>query len=148
MIKKIKYHFHEFMKTDTSEHSVALGFAIGTFINIVLPIPGINILVALFIFFLFKKVNKFSLFVALVVWNAFTLLPVYYLSYKIGNFLFASTPIAKYNIVILNQIYNFSRRYLIGNVILAFIISPLSYFIVKKIVRVYREEKKIKQNLF
>jgi uncharacterized protein (DUF2062 family) len=129
------------MKTNSSEHSIALGFAVGTLINI-LPIPLFNFLVALLVILIFKKLNKLSLFVALAVWNVFTLLPVYYLSYKIGNFLFDSTPIVKYNIVILDQIYNFSRRYLIGNAILALIISPISYFIVKKIVRVYRKRKK------
>ncbi len=140
--EKLKHHFHEVMKAQISEHSVALGFAIGTFINILLPIPGSNILTALFVILLFKKVNKLSLFVALVLWNAFTLAPIYLLSYKIGDLIFSTTPIVKYNVVILDQIYDFSRRYLIGNIIVAAIISPASYFIVKKIVKLYRERKK------
>lgn len=143
--EKIKKHFHEVIRTKKSEHSVALGFAIGTFISI-LPTPGFNILLGLLVVLIFKKVNKFSLFISMAVWNTLTLIPIYWLSYKIGNLLFGSVPVVKYNIVILDQIYNFTRRYLVGNLILALIISPLCYFIVKGLIRLYRKKKNRERN--
>jgi len=139
--EKIKKHFHEIMKVKHSDHSIALGFAIGTFISI-LPTPGLSILLGLLVVLIFKKVNKFSLFIGLIVWNTFTLIPIYWMSYKIGDLLFGSVPVVKYNIVLLDNIYNFSRRFIVGNFILALIISPLSYFITKKLVKLYRKKKK------
>ncbi len=143
--EKLKHHFHEVMMTKKSEHSIALGFTIGTFISI-LPTPGFNILLGLLVVLIYKKVNKFSLFIAMAVWNTLTLIPIYWLSYKIGDLLFGSVPVVKYNIVILDQIYNFSRRFLVGNFILAVVISPLSYFIVKGLIRLYRRRKTRERN--
>lgn len=144
--KKIVDHFHEITKNEHSEHSIALGFAIGTFINIAFPIPGSNLLIALLVILIFKRVNKLSIFVALALWNTVTLIPVYALSYGVGRFFTVPENIFNYDMIILNQIYNFYSKYLIGNIIVAFAVSPLSYFIVKKIVKVYRKRKKIKKN--
>ena len=127
--KKIKNHLDEMTKVKRSNRSIALGFAIGTFIA-VLPTPGFNILVGLLIVFLFKKVNKFSLFGAMLIWNPFILTPVYILSYKIGNIIFESTPMVEYKIHIISQIYNFSRRFLVGNIILAVILAITSSILV------------------
>ena len=85
-----------------------------------------------------KKVNKFSLFVAIFFWNTLTLAPIHFLSYKIGDLLFGDADVVRYNILILNKIYNFTRRYLVGNFIIAVIVSTVSYFIIKKIVDEYR----------
>ena len=139
--EKIKHHFQEVMKVKTSPHSIALGFAIGTLIAI-LPTFGLGILIGVLVVLIFEKVNKFSLLLSFVVFNTFTMIPLYLLSYKIGDLIFGSSPVSKYNIVILNQIYNFSRRYLIGNLIVAIVISTISYFIVKKIVLLYIQKKK------
>lgn len=136
--EKLKHHIHEVIRTKKSPHSIALGFTIGTFIS-VLPTPGLNILLGLLIIFIFEKVNKYSLFASLFFWNTLTLWPLYILSFRIGDLIFGGLPVVKYNIEILNQIYNFSRRYLVGNFIVAVVISIASYFIVKKIVQLYRK---------
>ena len=138
--EKLRFHLHEIIRTKKSAHSIALGFAIGTFISI-LPTPGFNILLGLLVIFLFKKVNKYSLFGSMAFWNPITLAPIYLLSYKIGDMLFGSTSVIKYNVIILNQIYNFSRRFLVGNFIAALAVSIISYFIVKKIVKLYKMKK-------
>lgn len=142
IIEKLKEHFHEVTRIKKSEHSIALGFAIGTFISII-PTPGFNILLGLLVVLIYEKVNKFSLFGAMAFWNPLTLAPIYLLSYEIGNFLFGSLPVVKYNIVLLDQIYNFSRRFLVGNFILAIIISALSYYIVKKVVYLYKKRRSL-----
>jgi uncharacterized protein len=138
---KFKHHFKEVIRSKTSSHSIALGFSIGTFIGI-LPTPGFNILLGMLVILILKKISKFSLIGAMVLWNPLTLAPIYFLSLKIGNFLFGDMPIVKYDLLILDQIYHFSRRFLVGNILIAVAASLLSYFIVKKIVDLHRKKKK------
>jgi uncharacterized protein len=135
--EKIKHHFHEVLKTKTSPHSIALGFSIGTFIAL-LPTPGFNVLLGFLILLIFEKVNKFSLFAALAVWNPFTQIPIYFLSYKLGDFIFRAAPVRQYEVVLIDHLYQFTRRYLIGNLIIAVTLSLISYFIVKKIATNYK----------
>jgi uncharacterized protein len=143
--EKIKHHFHEVIRTKKSPHSIALGFAIGTFIGI-LPTPGLNILFGLIIILIFEKVNKFTLFFAIFFWNTLTLAPVHYLSFKIGVLLFGSAQVVKSDFVMLDFLYTFARRYLVGNLILAVTLSIASYFIVKITVNKMRVRKIIKDS--
>lgn len=141
-MKRIKKHFKEVIDIKTSNESIAIGFAIGTFIAI-LPTPGFNIFISALILLIFKRVSKISLFGALAIWNPITLIPIYTLSFKIGNTIFSSEPIIKYNIIILDQIYNFSRRFLVGNLTLAISLSIISYFIMLKIVEISKKKNSI-----
>lgn len=138
--KKVKEHFREVLEIKTSTHSIALGFAIGTFISM-LPTPGFNILLGFLIILIFKRINKFSLFGSLVLWNPLTLFPFYFLMYKLGNLMFSSAPVIRFNIVIIDQIYNFSRRFLIANIIIAIIMSIISYFVVRMVAEKYKKRK-------
>jgi len=137
--KKIKKHFHEVMKEQKSSHSIAFGFAIGTFITI-LPTPGFNILMAFLIALVYEKVNKISLFFSLAIWNPFTLIPMYALSLKIGNLLFGPLAVVEYDLSFFDMVFNYSRRFLIGNVILATFTALASYFIIKDMVRIHRKK--------
>ncbi|MBT5023080.1 DUF2062 domain-containing protein [Candidatus Woesearchaeota archaeon] len=141
--KKFRKHIKEIVKTKKSAHSVAIGFAIGTFISL-LPTPGFNILLGVLLVLIYEKVNKFSLFGSMAFWNPFVLAPIYFLSYKIGDLLFSITPVIKYDLSIINQFFNFSRTFLAGNLILALTLSVVGYFLVKKIVEVLQERHIIK----
>ena len=52
--KKIREHFSEVIKIKRSPHSIALGFAVGTFLAI-LPTPGFSILLGLLIVLIYQK---------------------------------------------------------------------------------------------
>ena len=141
----MKHHFHEVIKLKTTPHSIALGFAIGTFIS-VLPTPGFNILIGLLLVLIFERISKLSLFGAILFWNPIVSIPIYWLNHKVGDLLFASAPVIKYNIVFVDFIYNFSRRYLIGSLINGIIISLLCYFLVWFIASKFKKKKKFKKN--
>jgi uncharacterized protein (DUF2062 family) len=128
--KALKSYWHDVISIKTSPHSIAIGFAVGTFISI-LPTPGFNILLGLLAVFVYKGISKISLFGSMAVWNPITLFPIYLASYRIGDFLYGSVPVVRYNVVILDQIYNLSRRFLVGNVLLAVVVSVVGYFIVR-----------------
>jgi uncharacterized protein len=135
--KKIKDHFKEVLKTKKGEKSIALGFAIGTLIAI-LPTYGFSILLGLLVVLIFKKISKISLFVGLAFWNPLILTPLYMLSYRIGDYLCRNSAILN-NITLFDKIYNFSRRFLIGNLIIAFSLSFISYFLVNGLLKAYKK---------
>ncbi len=144
---KIKKHFEEVLRIKTSPHSIALGFAIGSAIAL-FPTFGLGGLIGLAIVLIFEKVSKLSLFAGLAFWNPLVLIPTYGLSYKIGAFLLKNAPSKTYNLWIFNQLFNYSRRFLLGNLILTITLTLLGYFIVLFLAkRYYRNYKPILEEI-
>jgi hypothetical protein len=135
----IKNRLKEIAKIKTSPHSIAAGFAIGTFIA-VLPTFGFGIFIGFLMLFIFKKISKLSLLASFAFWNPFVLLFLYPLSYAIGDFILGDLPVKIYKIQFLNQIFVNSKRFLLGSSILAIIFSIISYIII--LVLVYNYQKK------
>ncbi|MFC1733264.1 DUF2062 domain-containing protein [candidate division KSB1 bacterium] len=143
--KGLKHHWHEIIKTKTSPHSIAIGFAIGTFIS-TLPTPGFNILLGVLVVLIYEKVSKIALFGSMAIWNPFTTPAVYYLSYKIGGLIFGASPVIEYKLSFIGFIFHNSRRFIVGNLILAATLSVVCYFVVKKTVNYY-QKKHHKKNI-
>ena len=80
--------------------------------------------------------------IAFAVFNPLVLAPIYLLSYRLGYVIFGNLPVVRYDMVLLDQIYHFSRRFLIGNLMLAVIIAIICYFLIRWLVWFYRREKK------
>ena len=144
VVKKIRHHVDGITKIQTSPNLIALSFAVGTFMAI-LPTPGLSIILGLIILLVFPRLSKLAMLAAFVVWNPLVTAPFYLLSYKIGGLLFGSEPLVKYNIVILNQAYNFSRRFLVGNLILALSISGACYMLVRILAELARRKRNQKE---
>ena len=138
---KMREHFDGVIKTKTSSRSIALGFAIGTLISI-LPTPGMNLLIGLLIILIFKSISKISLIASIFFWNPLTLIPIYYLSYALGNALLPSPQTTVFDIQMFNLIYNFSRNYIIGNLIIATIFTVGSYYLIYHLVERYKKRPK------
>jgi uncharacterized protein len=136
--KKIKKVFDGLSKQNSTPHQIALGFAIGTLIAI-LPTFGLGVFIGFLVIFIKKDINKLALFAALAIWNPIVLLSVNALAYQIGDNILHTVPVVEYDISFANQLYQISRRFLIGNGILAAIISPISYLIVRRIARKYKK---------
>jgi uncharacterized protein len=137
MFKKWHNQLQDIFLLKRTDRSIAIGFSIGTFLAI-LPLFGLSVLVGVVIVLVWKKINKLALFGAMAIWNPFTLIPIYWLSFAIGDFFLDPLPVVEYKVAFLNQVYHFSRRFLLGNVLLAIVISLASYFLVKYVVRTYR----------
>jgi len=136
-VAKVKSYFHELMQPHVSPHSIAFGFALGTVISI-LPTIGFSIIIALFLIFIFKKINKVAMIVALLVWNPVTLVPMYMLSFYVGQLLFDVSPTAPIEFTFWNHVYYFTRRFLVGNFIVAVGTGLISYALLYKIVYIFR----------
>lgn len=167
---RVKHHLrkpiHRAIKQKATPHSIAIGFAIGTFIAI-FPTFFLGLLIILLIMIFYKTMNKIAAVAGLLFWNIIMMAPIYYLSYNIGRFVFRSgnqstlrseghdfiamlnvKPFSFENVMaFLRENLIFLKEYLVGNFILATAISIISYFIIKRAVILYRETKE-KKRLF
>lgn len=130
----------EVIRTKTSDHSVAMGFAVGSFVAI-LPTPGISFLIGIGIIAIFKTLNKYALFLAMLVWNIWTLAPIYWASYEIGQAIFGDADMITFDVDEWDQVYEYSLRFVVGNLFLSIPISVLCYFLVKAGVRRYKSRQ-------
>lgn len=141
--EKLKKRIKVIIETKSSPDSIAAGFAVGTFIGI-FPTPGVSVLLGLIALFIFPKLNKYALFIAIAFWNPIIQSPLYFLSYRIGNWIFGSEEVIRFQVHILNEAYNFTRMYLVGNIILATSISLLSYFLIRYFASRHQMKRKLR----
>jgi uncharacterized protein len=146
-IRKLKYHFQEVLKIKKSPSSIAGGFAIGTFLAI-LPTFGFGILIGFFILLIFKRVSKISMLIAFVVWNPLILISLYGISYYIGDLIFGELQLVEYELTFLEQIYRYSRRLLVGSVVVSIVVSFVSYWVIYWVSREYQKRNFINSRLF
>lgn len=137
---KLKKHFEEVIKVKETPHEIAMGFAIGTAIA-VLPTFGLGIFIGILIILIFKKVSKISMFLAFAFWNPILLIPLAALSYSIGDFLLKGEPVIKFKIGLINQIFIYSRRFLIGNLIITIALTIISYYLIYFLVKKYQKKE-------
>jgi len=134
---KLKQHIRKVLQVKTSDHAIALGFAVGIYVSII-PTPGLNVLLGLLIVMVCKSISKISMLFALAIFNSFTLIPVYYLAYHLGDALLAPLPVVEFELEVYNIVYLFSRRFLLGNLLIASVIAPLAYYMVRVVLKRYR----------
>lgn len=142
--ERLRHYFHELASIHSSEHEVAVGFAVGILIAI-LPTPGISIPLAALSLLLYPKMSKIALFGALVLLNPVTLIPFQLLSYTLGTLIFGKEQVIWYNVVLLNRAVNFTRHYLVGNLIVATTMASAGYFAARGIVRGVRSRRSKKE---
>lgn len=126
-ITKIKTQWSELLLGDLTPQSLALGLAIGTFIAL-LPTFGFGVFMALLLIFIFPHINRPAVLVAFLIWNPLTQIPIYALSFQLGSILFAGVPVVQYDFEMLNQIYSFTRRFLVAHVLITSVITTIIYF--------------------
>ncbi|MFT4740416.1 MAG: hypothetical protein ACI9XJ_001017 [Marivirga sp.] len=136
----LKRYFHEIITSDKSDHMIALSYAIGTEIAI-LPTPGFSTAIGFGILAIFKSLNKFAVLLSMLVWNAITVLPVYWLSFQVGKQIEPLFPAFNSNYEWLNQAVLYMKQFGLGNLMVTFPISILSYFLVLTFLKFYRARK-------
>lgn len=138
--EKLKKHFQDVLEIKTSPDSVASGFALGSLIAI-LPTFGLGVFIGVVIILIFKKISKVSMFIAFAVWNPIVLALLYPLEYKIGYTILRSFPVQRFRIEAYNQIFTYTSRFLLGNLILAIVVAFAGYCIIYYCLKHYRKHK-------
>ncbi|MFC1648344.1 DUF2062 domain-containing protein [Nanoarchaeota archaeon] len=137
-----KQHFHNMSISDHAAHDIAIGFALGTFLAI-LPTFGLGLVVGVLVMLVYDKMSKAAMLVSFAVWNPLVLYPMFFLSFQLGNLIIGTGPMIEFNLSMMDHIYNYSLRFMIGNLIISSTVSIGSFFLIKNAVNKYR--KKIKE---
>ncbi|HRU67279.1 MAG TPA: DUF2062 domain-containing protein [Bacteroidia bacterium] len=139
--ESIRTFLVKIIRQNASPHRLALSFAIGTFIAI-LPLFGFGIILGLIVVMVFKQLNKPALMSAFVVWNPLIVVPLMAISYHI---FFGSAEVIKYKIELLNHLITFTRRFLVGHLIITADLSIISYLVIRFAAFLYELRKKKRQ---
>jgi uncharacterized protein (DUF2062 family) len=142
--RDIKKQWSQLLLGDFTPHDIALGLAIGTLVTL-LPTFGFSALLALLLIFIFPTINRPAIFISLIVWNPLVQIPVYAASFQLGSHLFADATLVKYDIEVLNQLYSFTRRFLIAHLIIVSSITLVTYFATWTILSL-RQAKQTQKN--
>lgn len=125
---------------DEQEHLVALGFGVGSFIAL-LPTPGLSIFIGLGVAALMKPASRPGVLLAMVIWNIWTLIPIFAASAWLGEIIFSDEAKVYFHAEFLNQIVHFTRRMLVGNLIISIPLSFVCYHVALKVIRKLRKRK-------
>lgn len=125
---KIRRNIIEALSTDHSGNMVAFSFAIGTIISS-FPTPGLSAFIAFIAAILFKKLNKAAIVVSLMIWNPVTLIPLYWLGAEMGFLIFEQSETILFKYELLNQVYRFSKQFIIGSAVVAVPFAGVNYFL-------------------
>lgn len=122
------------------EQLVAFGFGVGTFIAL-LPTPGFSIFIGLGAAAFMKAACRPGILLAMVIWNIWTLIPIYAASAWIGEFIFTTDPPVYFHAEFLNQVVHFTRRLLVGNLIISIPLSFACYHLALQLIRKLKSRK-------
>lgn len=118
-------------------HEIGLSFAVGIFIT-TLPTLGLGYGVFVILAYFFSWVNKLALIAAAIVLNPATKPFVHAVSYQVSGLFFSPQTIKPFDIVLLDAAVNVVRRILIGNLVIAMVLSIVSYLLVRQLTIGYR----------
>ncbi|SMD32055.1 hypothetical protein SAMN04488029_0393 [Reichenbachiella faecimaris] len=137
---KLRRNMVAILKSHDSDRKVAYSFALGTFIS-AFPTPGFSGIIVVLLAISFKKLNKFAMILSLLIWNTFTMMPLYWIAGLIGSFIFKQSETILFKYALLNNAFQFSKQFLIGG---AIVIPPfilLNYWLIRLIVRKIKDRK-------
>ncbi|WMJ71595.1 DUF2062 domain-containing protein [Cytophagaceae bacterium ABcell3] len=134
----IKDYFQKIRNSEVSNHDLAFGFGLGSFIAI-LPTPGFGIFIAISLAYIFRRINKPSILFSFAVWNPLLLSPIHFFSYKLGTLIHPDLAHHE-GASLLQKVSVFAQEYLFGNFILAITLAVISYFVIYKVVDVLKKK--------
>lgn len=135
---KLKRYTISVLNSDKSDVSIALSYAFGTLIAL-LPTPGFSTAIGVGFLAIFKQLNKMAVLLSMLVWNAITIIPVYWLSFKIGTHISNGLPDVEIENETLRQVLLFIKQFALGNLALTIPISIGSYFLAMILLRLARK---------
>lgn len=137
-IFKLKRYTIAVLTSDKSDVSIALSYAFGTLIAL-LPTPGFSTAIGIGFITIFKQLNKMAVLLSMMVWNAITIIPIYWLSYKIGSRISNSLPDVEVQNETIKQVLLFFKQFALGNLALTIPIAFGSYFLAIVLLRLARK---------
>lgn len=135
---KLKRYTIAVLTSDKSDTSIALSYAFGTLIAL-LPTPGFSTAIGVGFIAIFKQLNKMAVLLSMLVWNGITIIPVYWLSFKIGTHFSNNLPDVEIENETIRQVVLYFKQFALGNLALTIPIAIGSYFLALVLLRLARK---------
>lgn len=140
----IQHRIQQLAQPQSSPQAVALTFGLGTLIAI-LPTPGFGIFVGMALVLVFKSLSKIAMAVSITLWNPILQVPVYYSSYVLGSWLLGQPAVLNYDESWISIMTHYTQAFLLGNSILASVISAASYGVLLQLMILHHRRKAISE---
>ncbi|MXV64188.1 DUF2062 domain-containing protein [Natronorubrum sp. JWXQ-INN-674] len=124
-------------REEHTPHQVAASFAIGIFIT-ALPTGGLGIGLFFVFISLWSSISKPAIFASVAVLNPFVKPAVYLASFQVGAFLLGSESVRSRDATTTESAWVAIQQLLLGNAIIAVVLSALSYVTVLHLTRLHR----------
>lgn len=127
---------------DHTDREIAASFAIGTFIT-AMPTGGLGIGLFVVLAYVFTWISKTAIFASVLVLNPIVKPVVYVASYQLGAGVFGTEPVVTLDRPLADAVVRTIQFVLIGNVVIAFVLSGLGYLGALRIVRLNRRREDV-----
>ncbi|MBK6264455.1 DUF2062 domain-containing protein [Marivirga sp. S37H4] len=131
---RLKRYVMGILKSHKSDKTIAWSYSLGTFVAI-LPTPGFSTFIGLALIAVFKQLNKMAVLLAMIIWNIFTVVPVYWFSFKIGQMLSITSTTTLFSNGLANEILQYLKEFMVGNLLITIPVSIISYFVAMVLLR-------------
>lgn len=141
---------------DDTHHSIAMGTTVGMFIGMT-PTVGIQMIIVMCVAILTKRFFEFNRVAALItvyISNPVTMIPIYYLDYKVGTVFFGGdvsrdefAKILEYEsfagwwTTIVDLFVGIGVPLIVGSLVVAALCSAVTYPVMRKLLKAFRPEK-------
>lgn len=126
-------------ETHTPE-DIAASFAFGLFVT-TLPTLGTGLLLFVVVAYRFERVSKLALFSSVVILNPIAKWGVYVASFWLGSLLIGSPGGLSRSTISFSSGPDIVLRLLVGNVVLAVVLSVVGYLAIHRLVLAYRKRE-------
>lgn len=139
-LRRLRNRLHESFAEEYTPQEVSGSFAIGVFITM-LPTLGTGLLVFVLLSYLFDRINKLALFASVLVLNPAIKWGVYAASLTLGSILLGPVDRPSELEFSLDVGREVLLRLLVGNLLLAVVVTLVGYLVVYRMVLRYREHE-------
>lgn len=129
------------IEEEHTPHQVAASFAIGLFLT-ALPTGGLGVGAFFVLVYWWSWVSKPAIFSTVLVLNPFVKPFVYVASYSVGVALVGTEPVLLTGVPSLDALLEAVQHLLVGNVLVAVLLSTVGYVVVRYSTRSYRRRKR------
>lgn len=137
-VGQVQQRLHTAVAEDHPPHHVAVSFAIGIFVT-ALPSLGTGLVVLAWVGYQFAWANKVALGAAVAVLNPLAKSSFYAASFVTRTALLGPIPGVALVDVRLDAGADVLARLLVGNAVLAVVLTAVSYVVVYRMIRAYRQ---------
>ncbi|MFY0627755.1 MAG: DUF2062 domain-containing protein [Reichenbachiella sp.] len=139
---KLKRDFIKILQSEDSIRLIAISYGIGTFVAL-MPAPGFCTIVALILVAIFRRLSKLSVFIAILLYNAVTIIPFYWVGLLIGGFIFSEPHVPVTEIDYANILVENGKRFVVGTLVIVIPYSIASSFFALWFIKRLRINRKI-----